>query len=71
MKSSEITLESTEITLKSTEITLKSTEITLIQPILTCDDSGLLSVLQANITEHTHLTEQAQRLDRATQTSSY
>ena len=33
------------ITLESSEITLKSTEITLIQPILTCDDSGLAIVL--------------------------
>ena len=42
-------LISTDITLKSTDITLKSTDITLIQPILTCDDSGLAIVL---ILEH-------------------
>ena len=40
-----IPLISTDITLKSTDITLKSTDITLIQPILTCDDSGLTIVL--------------------------
>ena len=45
LQSSEITLELSEITLELSEITLKSTEITLIQPILTCDDSGLPIVL--------------------------
>ena len=36
--------------MKSIEITLKSTEITLIQPILTCDDSGLTIVLSISHT---------------------
>ena len=34
-----------DITEGKTNITLKSTDITLIQPILTCDDSGLTIVL--------------------------
>ena len=41
----DITEGKTGIPLKSTDIPLKSTDITLIQPIFTCDDSGLTIVL--------------------------